>query len=101
MEPWVDEAADYLEKITRDPLAGAIHGEVVVVSASERAARGRYQECQVEVDVESAEGAHGRVSTSVVTDAAHWPRVGVRLPARISRVDPTVIEIDWEALPSH
>ncbi len=98
MEPWVDEAAEYLEKITRDPLAGAVRAEVVVVSVSERAPRGRYQECQLEVSVIHDPAPATPVSTAVVTDAAHWPRVGMRLPARVSRTDPSIIEIDWDAL---
>lgn len=98
MEPWVDEAAEMLEKITRDPLADAVRGTVRVVSASERVGRARYQACELEV-ITTTEGIpETRVHTEVVTSAKYWPRVGSTLPALISPSDPTHIEVDWDAL---
>lgn len=98
MEPWVDDAAEMLEKITRDPLADAVRGAVRVVSASERVGRARYQACELEVVTTTGGIPETRISTEVVTTAKYWPRVGSTLPALISRSDPSRIEIDWDAL---
>lgn len=98
MEPWVDEAAEMLEKITRDPLADAVRGRVRIVSASERTGRARYQPCTLEVVTQADGIPETRVQTEVVTSAKYWPRVGSVLPALISPSDPTHIEVDWDAL---
>ena len=97
-EPWVEEAAQLLEKYTGDPLADAVRGTVRVVSASDRVGRARYQACQIEVVTTTTGIPETQVSTEVVTSAKYWPRVGSTRPALISRSDPSRIEINWDAL---
>lgn len=90
--------AHLLEQLTRDPLADAVPGTVRVLAASDRAARGRYQECTLELEV-TAPGVDGVIAhTAVVTSAAHWPTVGQVLPARVSPTRPDVPDVDWDAL---
>lgn len=97
-EPWIDDAARMLEKATHDPLADAVRGRVRIVAASERAPRGRYQPCQVEVITDTEGIPPTTVHTEVVTSAKYWPRVGMVLPALISPSDPTHLEVNWDAL---
>jgi hypothetical protein len=94
----LDDATHVLERLTRDPMADAVPGLVRVVSASEPASRGRYQECRLELIAEAPGIPHTTVATSVVTRPQTWPRVGMRLPARISVSRPTAVEVDWDAL---
>lgn len=93
-----DEIARALERMTADPMADAVAGAVIVVSASEPARRGSYQECRLELLVEAPGIPPTPVSTSVVTRPRHWPHPGMRLPARVSASHPTAIDVDWEAL---
>ncbi|GAA1705008.1 hypothetical protein GCM10009808_23710 [Microbacterium sediminicola] len=97
-EPWVEEAAEMLEKFTRDPLADAIPGHVVIVEAADPERRGRYQECALTVVTDTPGIPDTRVETAVVTSKKYWPRVGTRLSARISRHDPSHLEVDWDGL---
>ncbi|MET0813243.1 MAG: hypothetical protein ABWY03_09320 [Microbacterium sp.] len=97
-EPWVQEAADALEKITRDPMADAVAGTVRIVSASAPAGRGRYQECELELLAAAAGIPDRTVEEVVVFSTRSWPAVGAVLPARISRSHPGSIDVDWDAL---
>ncbi len=93
-----DDIARVLERMTADPMADAVAGAVLVVSVSQPEARGRYQECHLELLAEAPGVPPTPVSTSVVTRPRHWPRPGMRLPARISASRPTAVDVDWEAL---
>ncbi|QKJ18972.1 hypothetical protein [Microbacterium hominis] len=94
----IDDVAAALERLTHDPLADAVRGTVRVVAASEPAPRGRYQECRLDVIAEATGVPPTPVSTAVVTRRRYWPQVGQVLPARVSVSNPTVIDVDWDAL---
>ncbi len=94
----LDKAAAWLERITRDPLADAVRGRVTVLTASEPAARGRYQECELELAVEADRIPRTIVTQRLVFPRTVWPRVGDAVPARISRTHPDVFEADWDRL---
>lgn len=93
-----DQAAEWLEKITRDPMSDARRGTVTVVSASEPAAKGRYQECTVELRTAGDGIPDAVVTTAVVLPRTVWPRAGDVLPADISVSQPEHLEVVWEAL---
>lgn len=95
---WSDDAAIQLERLTGDPIADAVWGTVVVVSVSERTGRARYQECRLEVSVDAPGIEPITVPLEVVTTARFWPVVGAILPARVSRSQPSRIDVDWDAL---
>lgn len=94
----LDRVASWLEKVTRDPLADAVRGRVRVVSASEPAARGRYQECDLELVAEADGIPPTVVRQQLVFPRKVWPRAGDVVPARISRSRPDVFEADWDRL---
>lgn len=94
----LDRAAAWLEKLTRDPMADAVRGRVRVVSASEPAARGRYQECTLELIVEGEGLAPTPVTQQLVFPRKVWPRVGDVVPARVSFSHPQVFEANWDLL---
>ena len=94
----LDKAAAWLERLTRDPLADAVRGRVTVLAASEPAARGRYQECELQLAVEADGVPRTVVTQQLVFPRAVWPRVGDAVPARISRTQPDVFEADWDRL---
>lgn len=94
----LDKAAAWLERLTRDPLADAVRGRVTVLAASEPAARGRYQECALELAVEGDGVPRTVVTQQLVFPRAVWPRVGDAVPARVSRSRPDVFEADWDRL---
>lgn len=93
-----DDIARALQRLTADPLADAVSGAVIVVSVSEPAPKGRYQECRLELVTEAPGVAPATVTTSVVTRPKHWPRPGMRLPAQISASRPSIVDVDWDAL---
>ncbi|PZU38462.1 MAG: hypothetical protein DI573_09760 [Microbacterium sp.] len=98
MEEWVGEAAEQLERITRDPMADAAHGAIRVVSVSAPTGHARYQELTVQAQV-SALGIEEKTQPLVVVlDTRRLPPVGAVLPARISRTHEGMIEVDWESL---
>ena len=97
-ESELDQAAAWLEQITRDPMADAVAGSVRVVAASEPQGRARYQECAVDLIADAAGVDAAAVATAVVLPRTVWPRVGDVLPARISVSDPQHLEVDWNAL---
>ena len=98
MEDWVDDAAEQLEKLTGDPMAGAARGTVTVLTVSAPDGRARYQECRLRLRATGADVADAIVETAVVVDRRHWPRVGAALPARISRTHPGTVDVNWDAL---
>ncbi len=94
-----EQVAHALERITRDPLADADDGAVRVVGITDPAGRRRYQEATITVVPIVAGVAGERLTmTEMVFDRRYWPAEGRVLPARISRSDPSVIEVDWDAL---
>lgn len=95
---WSDDAATQLERLTGDPIADAVSGSVVVISVSERRGRARYQECRLDVSVDAPGIEPITVTLEVVTTARSWPVVGAVLPARVSRSQPSRIDVDWDAL---
>lgn len=94
----LERVASWLEKITRDPMADAVAGRARVTAAPPPVARGRYQECAVELVVEADGIPETAVAMAVVFPRSVWPRVGDVLPARISRSNPQAVEVDWERL---
>lgn len=94
----LDSTTAWLEKIIRDPMADAVTGRVRVLSASEPARRGRYQECQVELAVEAPGIPTTVARQALVFPRNRWPRAGDIVPARISRSQPDALEADWERL---
>lgn len=96
-----EQSVAWLEKLTRDPMHDARPGTARVIAASEPQPRPRYQECRLELHLEAPEIDVVGV-TAVVFSRTRWPRVGDRLPARISATNPqTAFEVDWEHLPEH
>ena len=98
MEEWEEEAAEQLERLTRSPMADAFRGTVRILSLSSPKPRGRYQTCQMELQLEAPELQSETLETEVVLDRRYWPAVGTVLRARISRRKPRMLEVDWEAL---
>lgn len=98
MEEWAEEAVEQLERITRDPFAGAARGTVRVLGVSMPEGTARYQECRLTLLAQ----AHGLetavIETAVVFPRRRWPREGDMAPARISRTVPGAVEVEWEAL---
>lgn len=92
------QAAQWLERITGDPLADAVRGRVRVVAVSAPEGRRRYQECTVELAV-TADGAPAHTLTQVVVlPRSAWPKVGDVLVAAVSPSRPDALEVDWSPL---
>lgn len=94
----MDDAVDQLEKVTRDPMAGAAQGTATILAIAEPRGRGRFVECDVTLGLAAPGLAAATVRTEVVLDRRHLPPTGAVLPARISRSHPGVVEVDWDAL---
>lgn len=92
------QATAWLQRVTRDPMRDAAPGRLTVVSASEPAARGRYQECRLELRAEADGIAATTFAHEAVFDRRHWPKAGAVVAARISRTDPRAFEADWSRL---
>lgn len=94
----LDRAGRWLERLTGDPMATAVRGRLTVISASEPTARGRYQECRLELRAEAPEIPAKTVTYVAVFDRTHWPQPGLVVPARIAQSDPRVFEANWDAV---
>ena len=93
-----DNAARQLERLLHDPLATAVAGTLEITAVSEPSPRGRYQEARIE-GVASAPGLGPHpVTVTVVLPVKLWPRVGMRLPARVPPAEPQSLEVVWDAL---
>ena len=95
-EEWVAEAAEGLERLTRDPMADAQRGTVRILSVSDPLPRRGYQPCTMRLALE-APGLAEEMDYEGVFPSRRWPRVGAVLGARISRKTPRIIEADWES----
>lgn len=93
-----DQAVEWLERATGDPLADAVAGRLRIDAVSEPVSRRRYQECRIEGTAEAPGIPPTPVVIEVVIDRRYWPRVGQVLPARISRADPSAFDVGWDAL---
>lgn len=98
MEEWADDAATMLDRVTGSPMGTAVDGRIHIQSVSEPSGRSRFQDCRVEVAVDGPGIAPAIVTVEVVLDRRHWPAAGTVLPARISRSDPRVMDVDWDRL---
>src|SRR6478609_6803060 len=98
MEEWEEDAAEQLERLTHSPMADAFRGTVRILSLSAPKPRGRYQTCQMQLQLEAPGLEPEALDTEVVLDRKYWPAVGTVLRARISRRTPRMLEVDWEAL---
>lgn len=94
----IEQAAAWLERLTRDPLADAVPGMLTVVRASDAAPRGRYQECELDLEVTLPGRQTARVTHVAVFPRSLWPRAGDVVPARVSASRPEVFEAQWERL---
>ncbi|MDZ8201169.1 hypothetical protein RZO50_06565 [Microbacterium sp. SSW1-59] len=94
----LENAAEQLERLIGDPLAGAARGTATVLTASAPEGRSRYQECRITLRAEAEGLEPAVVETAVVVDRRHWPRAGIVLPARISRTHPGTVDVTWDAL---
>lgn len=94
----IEQFATQLERLTGDPIADAVPGFVRVVSVSEPKGRFGYEECALELMTEAPGVAETLVRTEIVTQRKSWPKVGQRLPARISTTKPGRVDVDWDAL---
>lgn len=94
----VEQAAAWLERLTRDPLVDAVPARLTVVRASDPAPRGRYQECELELEVTLPGRSTVRVTHAAVFPRSLWPRAGDVVPARVSVSHPEVFEAQWERL---
>lgn len=99
MEEWEEGAAETLERLTGSKMADAHRGTIRIVSRSEPRGWSRYQTCAMEVILEAPDLPAEPLSTEVVFDKRHWPAAGTVLPARISRRQPRLFEVNWEVLP--
>ncbi|MFT4051894.1 MAG: hypothetical protein QM677_06545 [Microbacterium sp.] len=96
-ESELEQTTRWLQRLTGDPMADAVPGRLTVLSASEPAGRGRYQECRLELRAE-AEGIRADIVFRGVFDRRRWPRPGIVAPARIARSDPREFEANWSVL---
>lgn len=81
-----------------DPLGTAVRGAVRVEVASSPSGRRRYQLCTLALTPIADGVEHPRIEVEVVVDTRHWPTVGQLLPARVAVSDPSVVEVNWDAL---
>lgn len=86
----------WLQRLTGDPMADAVPGRLRVLTVSEPG-RGRYQECAMTLAVEAAGIPPVTLEYRAVFPRRRWPRAGMVVPARISRIDPSAFEADWDA----
>jgi hypothetical protein len=100
MEDWEEGAAETLEKLTGSPMADAVHGTIRIVGLSEPKGRWRYQTCTMDLILEGPGLDSEPLTTEVVLDRRYWPSVGLVMRARISRRQPRMIDVNWEALAS-
>ena len=98
MEAWEDEAAEGLERLTLSPMADAMRGSLTIVSLSEPTGRSRYQTCIMRVLLQAPGLEPETMTTEVVLDRRHWPEPGTVLRARISKRQPRMLDVDWDAL---
>ncbi len=94
----MDAVAAWLDSAFGDPMADAVAGTVLIVSASAASGRSPYQRCDLDLVVEAPGVPIGTVRTQVVVSRKHWPRPGMTLPARVSTSHPERFDVDWEAL---
>lgn len=92
------QAAQWLERITGDPLADAVRGRVRVVAVSAPTGRRRYQECTVELAVTASGAPPHAITQVVVLPRSAWPKVGDVLVAAVSPSRPDALEVDWSPL---
>lgn len=92
------QMTEWLERLSRDPLADAVRGRIRVVSTTDAVGRRRYQECRITATAEGPGIAPTPIVLEVVIDRRHWPQRGQVLPARISVSDPTAVDVFWDAL---
>lgn len=92
------QAAQWLERITGDPLADAVRGRVRVIAVSAPTGRRRYQECTVELTVTAGGAPPHTLTQVVVLPRSAWPKVGDVLVAAVSPSRPDALEVDWSPL---
>lgn len=92
----LDQATEWLQRLTRDPMADAAPGRLLVLSAS-APPRSRYGECTLELRVQIPGVPPTTVTYAAVFPRTHWPQPGAVVPARIARENPQVFEAVWEA----
>lgn len=92
------QAAQWLERITGDPLADAVRGRVRVIAVSAPTGRRRYQECTVELAVTAGGAPPHTLTQVVVLPRSAWPKVGDVLVAAVSPSRPDALEVDWSPL---
>ncbi|SFS17684.1 hypothetical protein SAMN04487846_3628 [Microbacterium sp. cf046] len=98
MEEWQEQAAETLDRLTGSPMADAINGTIRIVALSAPKGRLRYQSCEMELILEGPGLDHEPLSTEVILDRRYWPTAGMVLRARISRKQPRMIDVNWDAL---
>lgn len=79
-------------------MADAFRGTARILSLSAPKPRGRYQTCQMRLQLEAPGLDPETLDTEVVLDRKYWPEVGTVLRARISRRTPRMLDVDWDAL---
>lgn len=98
MEDWEEGVAEALERLTGSPMADAVPGTIRIVGLSEPKGRSRYQACEMDLILEGPGLESEPLTTEVILDRQYWPTVGMVLRARISRRQPRMIDVNWDAL---
>lgn len=94
-EEWIGEAAEALEKLTRDPLADAVPGTAEILTVSGPSGLRRYQEATITLRLRVPDREPAVVTARVVFDRRAWPEVGAVLRAAVPPDSPTTFRIDW------
>jgi len=92
-ESELDQAAEWLERFTKDATA---RGRVTILAVNEVAPRPRYQSCVMTVRVEAPGFEPLERELEYMVRREHWPSVGDVLPATVHVERPERTEIHWE-----
>ena len=98
MEDWEEDAAETLERLTGSPMSDALQGTIEIVELTPPAGRSRYQSCSMNLVLNAPGIERELLTTEVILDRRYWPTVGMILRARISRKQPRMIDVNWDAL---
>lgn len=91
----LDEAAEWLERLVKDPTE---RGTVTVRAVNEVAPRPRYQTCRIEATIDAPAFGSVEQELEYMVRRDFWPAVGDVLPATVHVERPERTEIDWDLI---
>ena len=94
-ESELDKAADWLERIVKDPTE---RGTVTVRRVNAVAPRPRYQTCRIEATIEAPIFGSVEQELEYTVRRDFWPNAGDVLPADVHIEGPERTEIDWDLI---